>query len=201
MNGTEWNTKEEKIQRDFLWALGLNAAHQIPQSEYRTDSDIIKIDKIFKLYNRHYLPKSNKYNSQVLFSGETNRYRNTRRPLGEFNRIRKRMRFSEFSTEILTSKFIASIIDWRLHDNMLKEKYLDVPKIVEQMQNTCDWKNEKNTIPEALIGNWEKSLKKNLYTEKHKPEKNKTNRKRDQTNEIVDTATHQTGIRTINVQP
>ena len=30
MNGTERNTKEEKIQQDFLWALGPKATHQIP---------------------------------------------------------------------------------------------------------------------------------------------------------------------------
>ena len=57
MTGTDWNTKEEKIQQDFLWALGPQATHQIPRSEYRTDSENNEKDKLFELYNRYYLVK------------------------------------------------------------------------------------------------------------------------------------------------
>ena len=58
MPGTdEWNSKQEKIQQDFLWALGTEATQQITRSEYRTKSDNIKIDKLIKLYNRYYIPK------------------------------------------------------------------------------------------------------------------------------------------------
>ena len=64
MNGTEWEVKEEKIQEDFLWALGLETAHQIIQSENRNEPDKIKIDKLIKLYNRYYLPKRNTENSR-----------------------------------------------------------------------------------------------------------------------------------------
>ena len=40
----------------------------------------------------------------------------------------------------------------------MQEKDLDVPKIVEQLQqNTYDRKNKKNIIPEALISNREKN--------------------------------------------
>ena len=43
MTGTdERNTKQEKIQQDFLWALGPEATHQITRSEYRSDPDNIK---------------------------------------------------------------------------------------------------------------------------------------------------------------
>ena len=64
MTGTgEWNTGEEKRQQDFLWALGLEAKHQITKSEYQTDPDNIKIDKLIKLYTRYYLQKRKKYNS------------------------------------------------------------------------------------------------------------------------------------------
>ena len=37
MTGTERDTKEGKIQQDFLWALGPEAMHQITRSEYRTE--------------------------------------------------------------------------------------------------------------------------------------------------------------------
>ena len=33
MSGAEWNTKEKKIQQEFLWALGSEATHQITRSE------------------------------------------------------------------------------------------------------------------------------------------------------------------------
>ena len=66
MTGTnKWNTKQtEKIQQDFLWALGPETTHQIARSEYQTDPDNIRIDKLIKLYNRYYLPKRNKDNSR-----------------------------------------------------------------------------------------------------------------------------------------
>ena len=39
----------------------------------------------------------------------------------------------------------------------MNEKDLDVPKLVKKIQhNTSERKNEKNTIPEALISNREK---------------------------------------------
>ena len=57
MTRTEWNTKEEKIQQDFLWALGSTAKHQITRSEYSTESAEIKDDKLIKLFNRYYLRK------------------------------------------------------------------------------------------------------------------------------------------------
>ena len=44
-NGTECDTKE-KIQKDFLWALGPKATHQRTRSDYRTDPDNIKFKKI-----------------------------------------------------------------------------------------------------------------------------------------------------------
>ena len=45
----EWNTEQEKIQKDFLWALGPETTHQKTTSEYLTDPDNIKIDKLIKL--------------------------------------------------------------------------------------------------------------------------------------------------------
>ena len=62
MTGSEWNTKEEKIQQDIFWSLGPGATHQITRHEIRTDPDNIKIDKIIKIYYRYYLPKRDKYN-------------------------------------------------------------------------------------------------------------------------------------------
>ena len=46
---TEWNTKEEKTQQNFLCSLRLEATHQIPLSKYQTEPDKIEIDKLIKL--------------------------------------------------------------------------------------------------------------------------------------------------------
>ena len=101
MTGTdEWNTKEEKMQQDFLWALGPEATHQKTKPEYRTDPDNIKIDNLKKPYNKFYLPKWKKTQEEI-FLGKTNRYGHTRRTLGgEFTRFRKRMQISGIQHQI-----------------------------------------------------------------------------------------------------
>ena len=80
---TKWNRKEKKIQKDFHWALGPEATHQITRSEYGTEPDKIKIDQRIKLYNRYHLPKRN-----------IQLKRRFLRPLGEIDQIRTKMRFS-----------------------------------------------------------------------------------------------------------
>ena len=59
---TDWDVKEQKIERDFLRALGPEATHQITRSEWRTELDKIKVDKLLNLYSRCYLSKRSKYN-------------------------------------------------------------------------------------------------------------------------------------------
>ena len=60
--------------------------------------------------------------------------------------------FPQFSKELLISKFITSTTDKNLRGKLFKETDLDVPRVVEHIeQNTYDRKNKKNTIPEALI--------------------------------------------------
>ena len=70
MAGTnEWSTKEEKIQQDFLWALRPKATHQITKSDYRTDPDNIKIDKLKKNYITDiiYRKETNKNQEEISF--------------------------------------------------------------------------------------------------------------------------------------
>ena len=125
MTGTDWNSKEEKIKQDFLWAQRLEATHQIPRSEYRTDPENIKIDKLFKLYNRHYLPqKKRKTIHEEIFLGKTNRYRNTGRPLEEITKIRKRMRFSGIQRRITYIKLTTSTTDRKLRDKLMKKNFI-----------------------------------------------------------------------------
>ena len=170
----EWNTQEEKIQQGFLSALRPEATQQITRIEYRTEPDKNKIVKLLKLYNRYYLPKRDEYNSRGDFFRA--KQRDTETPesnLEKLLELEKECNFPEFSTKLPISKFITSITYRKLRDKLLKEKYLDIPKVVEQIQqNTYDRKNKKNTIPEALTSNPEKDIKeepihKITYTEQH----------------------------------
>ena len=74
MTGTDWKTKEEMIQQDFLCALGPEATDQIKRSEYRSEPDNNKLDKILKLCS-YYLPEINKYSSRGEFFGRNNKIR------------------------------------------------------------------------------------------------------------------------------
>ena len=60
-----------------------------------------------------------------------------------------------------------AITDKKLRDKIMKEKTLEMKKILELMkQNTYEKKNKKNTIREALISTKEKHIiKENQYKE------------------------------------
>ena len=77
LTGAEVNRKEEKTKQDFPWALGPETNHQITRSEYRNEPDKVNSDKLIKSYNRHYLPKRNKYNSSEDFFRRNNQTRKT----------------------------------------------------------------------------------------------------------------------------
>ena len=93
-NGTEWNNKQEKVQQDFLWALGPNATHEITRFGYRTDPDNFKKDEKQSIYTTDLTNRKGTNTTDEIFLGQTNRYRNTERPLGQNKRIGRRKRFS-----------------------------------------------------------------------------------------------------------
>ena len=161
LNGTEWEEEEEKIQQDFLLAVGPEARHQITRYEYRTEPDNFKIDKFFKLYNRYYIPKGNKYNSRGEFFWA--KQTDTETPDDHWEKLIEREKacnFPDFSTELPKSKLITSITHRKSRNNLLKEKELDVPKVVEQMQQkTHDKHNKTSNTPAILISNREQEIK------------------------------------------
>ena len=54
---------------------------------------------------------------------------------------------------------MTAITDMKLRDNIMKEKTLEIKKIIEMIkQNTYEKKNKKNTIPKALITTKEKQI-------------------------------------------
>ena len=86
--------KQEKIQQDCLWKSEQGAAHQKTRCKYRPQQENNETEKLIKLSNRYYLQKKNEHFKKKYLLRKTNRHGNTRRSLGDVNRIRKRMRFS-----------------------------------------------------------------------------------------------------------
>ena len=95
---------------------------------------------------------------------------------------------------------MTAITDTKLRDKLKKEKKLELKKTIEIVkQNTCERKNRKNTIPEALISNREKEIKEEPI---QRMERSDTRPKNKFTNEenLADFATHRTGIQPINAR-
>ena len=60
---------------------------------------------------------------------------------------------------------MTAITDKKLRDKIMKEKTLEMKKIIELIkQNTYEKKNKKNTIPEALISTEETHNKRRTNT-------------------------------------
>ena len=76
--------------------------------------------------------------------------------------IEKECNFNKISAEeLLMSKYMTAITDKKIRDKIMKEKTLEMKKVIELIkQNTYEKKNEKNTIPEALISTKEKHIMK-----------------------------------------
>ena len=106
MGGIEYDAKEQKIQQDFLWALGPGTTRKAPRSKYRSELDKIKIDKVFKLYTSYYLPKMNKYISRgdSFWAKQTD----TETPEGDWEKLIKLAKnafFQIFGPSYLYQKF------------------------------------------------------------------------------------------------
>ena len=158
--------------------MGPEETYQITRSENRADPDKIEIEKLIKSYNRSYLPKRNNYNSRDFSCAKQT---DTETPEDNWEILiepEKELNFPDCSTELFISKITTSSTDRKLRDKLLKEKDLDVPKVVDQIQqNTYDRKNKKNTIPEALISNREKHLRRaHTQNNTHRTVRNKTER-------------------------
>ena len=156
-----WGAKEQAIQEDFIWEVGPEALFQITRAEYKTDPDNIKIKDLIRLYTEYYLPKRNTYHNRGDFFWAKQSEEET--PEDFWRRlieIEKECNFGSISAEeLLISKYMTAITDKKLRDKIMKEKTLELKKIIELIkQNTYEKKNKKNTIPEALISSKEKQI-------------------------------------------
>ena len=153
---TRWTGKEQAIQEDFIW--GPEALYQITRAEYKTEPDSIKIKDLIRLFTEFYMPKRNTYHNRDFFWAKQTEDETPE----EFWRrlIEKECNFTTISPEeLLISKYMTAITDKKLPDKIMKEKTLEMKKIIDLItQNTYEKKNKKNTIPEALISTKEKHI-------------------------------------------
>ena len=158
---TGWTGKEQLIQEDFMWGVGPEALYQITGAEYKTEPDSIKVKDLILLFTEFYMPKRNTYHNRGDFFWAKQSEEETPE---EFWRrlieIEKECNFNTISTEeLLISKYMTAITDKKLRDKIMKEKTLELKKVIELIkQSTYEKKNKKNTIPEALISTKEKQI-------------------------------------------
>ena len=136
---TNWSGKEQTVQEDFIWGVRPEALYQITRAEYKTEPDSIKILDLMWLFTEFYMPKRNTYHNRGDFFGAKQTEEETPE---EFWRrlieIEKECNFNTISAEeLLISKYMTAITDKKLRDKIMKEKTLEIKKIVELMkQNT-----------------------------------------------------------------
>ena len=141
--------------------MGPEAPYQITSAEYKTEPDSIKVKDLIRLFTEFYTPKGNTYHNRGNFFWAKQTENET---LEEFWRqlieIEKECNFNGISVEeLLISKYMTLITDIKLRDKKMKEKTLELKKIIELIkQNTYEKKNKENTIPEALISTKEKHM-------------------------------------------
>ena len=158
---SSWAGKEQAIQEEFIWGVGPEALYQITRAEYKTEPDSIKVKDLIRLYTEYYLPKRNTYHNRGDFFWAKQSEEETPE---EFWRrlieIEKECIFGTISAEeLLISKYMTAITVTKLQDKIMKEKTLELKKVIELIkQNTYEKKNKKNTIPEALISSKEKQI-------------------------------------------
>ena len=161
MTDSGWSAKEQAIQEDFLWGVGPEALYQITRAEYKTEPDSIKVKDLIRLFTEFYMPKRNTYHNRGDFFWAKQTEEET--PEDFWRRlieIEKECNFNTISAEeLLISKYMTAITDKKLRDKIMKEKTLEVKKIIELIkQNTYEKKNKMNTVPEALISTKEKQI-------------------------------------------
>ena len=156
---TNWSGKEQTIQEDFIWGVGPEALYQITRAEYKTEPDSIKKLDLIRIFIEFYMPKRNTYHNRgEFFWAKQTEDKTPEEFWRRLIEIEKECNFNTTSAEeLLISKYMTAITDKKLRDKIMKEKTLEMTKIIELIkQNTYGKKNKKNTIPEALISTKEK---------------------------------------------
>ena len=157
---TGWTGTKQVIQEDILWGVGPEALYQVTRGEYKTEPDSIKVKDLIRLFTEFYMPKRNTYhNREDFFWAKQTEEETPEEFWRRLNEIQKESIFNTISAEeLLISKYMTAIGDKKTRDIKLKEKTLELKKVIELIkQNTYEKKKKKNTIPEALISTEKKT--------------------------------------------
>ena len=131
-------------------------------AEYKTEPDKIAIKDLIRLFNEYFLPKRPTYHNRgELFWPKQTETETPEDVWWRLIEIGKECNFESITAEeLLISKFMTAITDKKLRDKLMKEKQPEVKKTIEMIkQNTYETKNNKNTIPQAIISSREKEIK------------------------------------------
>ena len=132
MTGQNWTDNEEKIRKDFNWALGPGPLHTMTTVEYDERPEDMDLKKLLEIFKMYYIPKRNIYHNRGDFfwmkqkKGET--------PEELWTRLVEVERECEFETlkkgDLLISKFIAALEEDDLRDKILKEKKIEIRTVM-----------------------------------------------------------------------
>ena len=106
------------------------------------------------MFNEYFLPKGNTYHNRGKFFWTKQTEAET--PEDFWRRLKEIEKECNFESitgeELLISKSMTAITDKKLRDKLMKEKKREMKETIEMnKQKTYEKKNNKNTIPEALI--------------------------------------------------
>ena len=152
--------KKKQIRDDFVWGIDPENLYQMTRAQYKTDPEKIAIKDLIRLFNEYFLPKRNTYHNRGEFfwtkQTETETPEDFWRRLIE---IEKECNFENTTAEeLLISKFMTAITNKKLRDKLMKGKKHEMKKTIEMIKQNTYEKNDKNTIPEALISSREKEI-------------------------------------------
>ena len=146
-HGTQKNRKSDNI------SYGAPDRRQSKSSEFNTDPDTIKTDKLIQLFREYYMPKRNTYHSRGDFFWAKQEENET--PEEHWKKLitlEKTCDFKDIKQEdLLISKFITSITDKKLRKKLIREKTLNLKTTIELItQDSYDRRHKQSTIPPAL---------------------------------------------------
>ena len=132
---------------------GPSAIETITKGEFNTDPDTIKTEKLVQLIKDYYMPKCNTYHNRGEFFWTKQEDNET--PEDHWRKLVSLGRNCEFKDikqeNLLISKFITSITEKKLRENLIREKTLNLKITMDLVtQDSYDKRHKQSTIPPAL---------------------------------------------------
>ena len=161
INGTQteitdetYKENETKIRKDFLWALGPTALHEMTTTEFGEKPEEMQLPRLIQVFKNYYTPLRNIYHSRGDFFWAKQKIGETpEQHWKKLCEIEKECEFKNITpAELMVSKFVTSITDTKLRDKILDEEIITVNTVMNRIkQDTYDKKYGKSFLPEPEI--------------------------------------------------